>query len=419
FAQNYRENIIQRRVEDYGTAEIIDSMNQLGMLPTRNFQKGHIEGAENLSGETMTDTILKRTEGCYACAVGCKRVVEVNDAFQVDPKYGGPEFETLAALGTNCEIIDLKAVAKANELCNKYGLDTISTGSSIAFAMECFEKGIIDEEDTGGIKLEFGHSDAMLKMIEKIANREGLGKILGDGVKRAGEKIGEESKKFVVEGKGEELAMHDGRTKGMVGFGYAVGPLGGDHVVVEHDSDFNQSAPETFVEQAKPLGLLERIELTGMNPRKMRHFCYLEKVFSFMDSLGLCVFTFAPVRSFTFDRLVQTFNAITGWNSSLWELMKQGEKRINMFRAFNVREGFTREDDTLPDRMFEPIKNGNMQGTSVSKENLEAMKELYYNMRNWDPETGKPKKAKLIELDLEWVSEELESTPHKKSNKMV
>jgi len=406
FAKNFMDNPVNSSLHNLGTGEILLGMNADGQLPTRNFQTGFFEGAEGISAETMHKKIFQKSEGCYACPVKCKRVVEAKEPYSVDAAYGGPEYETIAALGSNCGIDDIVAVAKASELCNKYGLDTISTGAVIAFAMECFEKGIISKNDTGGISLKFGDAKAMLRMVEMIAKREGIGDILAKGSKRAVEKFGKGAERFAVEVKGEELPMHDGRVKGMVGFGYAVSPIGADHVVVEHDTDFDFNAPDIFIEQMKSLGLLKRCKTSGMDHQKVRMFCYLQNHFSFMDSLCLCVFAFAPVRTFKMSHLVEIASAVTGWEFSLWEMMKLGERRVNMFKAFNVREGFTVADDSLPQRMFEPIASGPRKGNRFSEDELIKMRELYYKMQNWDNE-GRPTAAKLIELDIEWVIKEL------------
>ena len=409
FSKNFMNNPVNSSLHNLGTGEILLGMNADGQLPTRNFQTGFFEGAEGISAETMHKTIFQKGEGCYACPVKCKRVVEAKEPYTVDPTYGGPEYETIAALGSNCGIDKIVAIAKANELCNKYGLDTISTGAVIAFAMECYEKGIIGKDDTGGISLKFGDAKAMLRMVEIIAKREGIGDILAEGSKRTAKKFGKGAEGFTVEVKGEELAMHDGRVKGMVGFAYAVSPVGADHVVVEHDTDFDFNAPDIFIEQMKSLGLLDRCKTSGMDHQKVRMFCYLQNHFSFMDSLCLCVFAFAPVRTFKMSHLVEIASAVTGWELSLWEIMKLGERRVNMFKAFNVREGFTIADDWLPPRMFEPIQSGSRKGSSFSEDELREMRELYYKMQNWDNE-GRPTQAKLIELDLEWIANELAKT---------
>jgi len=404
FSNNYRDNPVNAGLQDLGTAEILMGMNLDGQLPTRNFQTGFFDGAEAISAEAMRATILKKGEGCYACPVKCKRVVKAKSPYQVDPFYGGPEYETLASLGSNCGVSDIVAVAKGNELCNKYGLDTISIGATIAFAMECYEKKIIDKKDTNGLELSFGNAAAMLETIELIAQRKGIGDILAEGSKRAAEKFGKEADKLAVHAKGLELGMHDGRIKGMVGFGYAVSPVGGDHVVVEHDTDFDFNAPEIFIEQMKPLGLLKRCQTSGMDYQKIRMFCYLQFHFSFIDSLCLCVFAFAPVRAYKMSHLVEIASAVTGWELSLWEMMKLGERRVNMFRVFNNREGFTSADDWLPERLFEPIKDGPRQGAVYSRQELKQMLQLYYELMNWENQMGVPTKAKLIELDLAWLA---------------
>lgn len=219
---------------------------QSGLLPTRNFQTGYLKNAENISGKKMSDTILIKREACYAYSVRCKRVVQTKEPYEVDPTYGGPEYETLDMLGANCDIDDLVAVCKGNEFCNKYGLDTISTGASIAFAMECYENGIIAKEDTGGVDLKFGNADAMVKMVEMIAKREKIGDTLAEGVKRAAEKIGKGSEKFAIHVKGEELPAHDPRVKGHITLMYPLSPVGADHMQAEHDSAFTPGTPDFF-----------------------------------------------------------------------------------------------------------------------------------------------------------------------------
>jgi aldehyde:ferredoxin oxidoreductase len=174
----------------YGTAGGVPSLNAAGVLPTRNFGQGQFEGYEKISGETMAETILLQTEGCFACPVHCKRVVKVDtEEMQVDPLYGGPEYETIGAFGSLCGVDDLEAIAKANELCNAYSLDTISAGGMVAFAMECFENGIITLEDTGGLGLRFGNAIAMVEMTRQMCTREGLGKLLGEGPAAAASEI--------------------------------------------------------------------------------------------------------------------------------------------------------------------------------------------------------------------------------------
>lgn len=408
FNKNYMDNVANKELNIYGTAGIINGMNERGMLPTKNFRKGSFEDAEKLSGETLTETLLKKGEGCYVCPVRCKRVVETDDQWQVDPAFGGPEYETIGSLGTNCEVSDLAAVSKANEICNRLGLDTISTGMAVAFAMECYENNLIDKNMLSGLEdINWGNAAAMVKLTEMIGNREGLGDLLADGTKRAAAKIGKGADKFALEVKGQEIALHEPRVKGMLGITYAVSELGAEHTRVEHDTDFDEFAPQIFVDQAKVLGLLERLPSETIDEPKVRMYYYLQHHFSMLDSLGCCLFGFAPVRALTMTDLVTIVNAATGWESSLWELMKLGERRWNLTRLFNIREGFNISDDRLPDRYFTGLENGAMADRPIDRNDFNDALRLYYEMANWDPDTAIPRRAKLIELDLQWAADRL------------
>ncbi len=408
FSSNFmKESPDNRGLHDLGTAQYVMGQNEDGQLPTLNFQTGYFEKAESISGERMKDTVLVKREACYACSVRCKRVVKADEPYQVDPAYGGPEYETIGMLGSDCGVDDFVAVCKANELCNKYGLDTISTGASIAFAMEAYENGIITKGDTKGIDLRFGNADAMVKMVEMIAKREGIGDILAEGVKRAAEKLGKGTEKFALHVKGEEVPAHDARVKGHLTLMYALSPMGADHVQAEHDGAFTPGADSFFSDRVEPLGILEPLELSSIDHRKVRRFFYFQNVFGMVDTLTLCLFAFAPCRYFTFKELVDLVRAITGWEMSLWELLKLGERKVAMFRAFNVREGFTKEDDWLPERMFEGILTGPRKGQKVDKDKLREAIDLYYEMVGWNKD-GVPTKGRLAELDLFWVAEELE-----------
>ena len=315
----------------------------------------------------MAETILKSEEGCYACAVRCKRAVEIpSGPYATASCYGGPEYETLASLGSLLCIDDLAAVAKGNELCNRYTLDTISTGVAIAFAMECYEKGILTKADTEGIEFTFGNPEAMLKGIEWIAfRRPGLGDLLADGVKIAAARIGKGSEKFALHIKGQELPMHDPRGKTGQGLSFAVSPTGADHVRAPHDTPFQ--APGPILGRIAPLGLLEPVGGREMGPRKARNFTYLHFVWSLYESLGVCNFVAGPVWALTLPKLVEVVQAVTGWETSLWELMKVGERTVTMARVFNLREGFGRKDDTLPERLFEPLESGVLQGKGLDR----------------------------------------------------
>ncbi|MBI5968038.1 MAG: aldehyde ferredoxin oxidoreductase family protein [Deltaproteobacteria bacterium] len=390
-----------------GTPNLVMALNTQGILPTKNFHTGVFAGAEKISGEKMAETILKTEEGCYACAVRCKRAVEIpSGPYATSCEYGGPEYETLSALGSLLCIDDLAAISKGNELCNRYGLDTISTGVAIGFLMECFENGILSKADTEGLEFKFGNTEAMLKAIEWIASRKkGLGDLLADGVKAAAAKIGRGAEKFALHIKGQELPMHDPRGKTGQGLSFAVSPTGADHIEAPHDSPFAMAGP--MLERVAPLGLLEPVPTLEFGPRKVRNYVYLQFVWSLYNSLGVCNFVAGPVWALPLNRLVEVVNAITGWETSLWELLKAGERTVTMARVFNLREGLGRKDDMLPDRLFEPLESGPLQGKAIDRKEFEEALTMYYEAMGWDPKEGVPTRGKLAELNLFWLEEYL------------
>jgi len=385
---------------EYGTPGAVENLNESGILPTRNFQLGTFEFASDISGSEMNKSLLKEREGCYACPIRCKRVVESSGKYRVDPYYGGPEYETIGSLGSNCGVGDLEAISKGNELCNKYGLDTISTGVAISFAMECYERGILSRQDTDGLELNFGNGEAMVEMIRKIALREGIGDILAEGVFRAAEEFGSEAKDYAMHIKGQEIPMHDPRGKTGVGLGYGISPTGADHIETPHDPSFSDEG--WVMDIAATLGIYETLDPLDLSSQKVRLFSYLQKVYNLYNTIGVCNFSAWPQGLLSPDKLVELTRAVTGWNISLWELIKAGEKANTMARCFNIREGFEKEDDMLPARLFEPLKDGPLKGQDIDRDRfIEAIKE-YYKMEGWD-ENGVPLREKLEELELEWV----------------
>jgi aldehyde:ferredoxin oxidoreductase len=388
-------------IGNLGTARVTVMLSEQGILPTSNFREGSFEGAEAISGETMSKTILARRGTCYGCFVRCKREVQVTEPYSVDPIYGGPEYETLAAFGSMCGIDDLKAISWANQLCNAYGLDTISTGSLISFAMECSEKGLLKKGDTEGMELRFGNVEAMVRMVEMIGKREGLGDILADGICSAAQKFGKGADRLAMHVKGMPLPFHEPRGKVGVGLGYAVSPTGPDHMEFPHDPFW---ATEAGIALLRPLGILEPVDVLDLGPKKVRVFIYLQQYFDLLNSLGICMFTAKPFGPHTFTEIVDYVKAVTGWQTSLFDLLKVGERHANMARIFNLREGFTSKDDTLPDRLFNPMEGGTLKGKKIDKEQFSKAVETYYQMMGWDPETGVPEKEKLAELDLDWLT---------------
>ncbi|MBI5969216.1 MAG: aldehyde ferredoxin oxidoreductase family protein [Deltaproteobacteria bacterium] len=396
-----KEAPLAQNFKKYGTPFFVMPLQNSGILPTRNFQAGQFEGAEAISGEAMTETILVKSEGCYACAVQCKRAVKVEGKYAASPEYGGPEYETVASLGSLCGIDNLPAIAHGNEMCNRRGLDTISAGVCIAFAMECSERGILTTKDTDGIDLRFGNVDGMLEMIRKIAFREGFGDILADGVQRAAQKIGRGAEKYAMHIKGQELPMHDPRGKHGLTLSYATSPTGADHIEAPHDTSFLSETP--MLKAAKPAGVLEPTSALELGPRKIRQFVHTQQIWNFFNSLGVCNFAAAPYTAFPLVMLAEAVEAVTGWNTSLFELMELGERTITMARMFNMREGLSSKDDYLPERLFESLEKGTPREKRVAKEDFVNALRLYYEAMGWDPKTGVPTEGRLSHLGLDWL----------------
>lgn len=388
----------------FGTSGIVGSQQKRGGLPTRNYSSGVFEGFQAISGPTMRETILKSNDTCYACSVRCKRVVEVDDRYKVDEVYGGPEYETVSTFGSYCGVDDLQAVAYANQICNMYGMDTISCGATIAWAMDCYEQGIITQEDTGGIELRFGNAEAMTRMVEMIARREGFGDVLAEGSARAAERFGQAAMDLVVAVKGQELPAHMPQVKRSLALIYGVNPFGADHESSEHDGSY-----EKYNERVAELGLFNPQPREVLNAEKVRFAFYTECSYSAMDTLDLCQFVFGPDwQLFSLEQTAQVARAVTGWPVTLFELQKLGERRLNMLRAFNAREGYGRDKDTLPKKLTQPLKGGPSDGKFVTLEEFERAKDIYYGMAGWDVETGMPKRAKLEELGIGWLADMLE-----------
>jgi len=388
----------------YGTDGDLEGFSEEGFLPTNNWTTGYFpQGAKNITGETMYDTILKERDTCYSCAVRCKRVVEVPG--MVDPLYGGPEYETAATFGSYCGVTSLEYVSLANQMCNMYGLDTISCGATIAFAMEAYEKGIIDKTVTDGIDLKFGNGEALPVLIEKIANKEGFGRLLALGSYRYAQTLGEEALDLTVTVKKQELPAHMPQYKPAVGLVYAVNPFGADHQSSEHDPFLVM--PEDSVERRRlaQLGIQKGYEDPfTMDDDKVRFAWDTQKYFSTLDTLCLCQFVWGPSwELYGPDEMVELCKTGIGWETSLYELMQVGERRINMMRAFNAKEGFTKEDDLLPRKIFTPLKGGPTDGVVLDKESHEHAKNLYYDLAGWDKEKGNPTESTLKRLSLQWM----------------
>ncbi|MBS3784000.1 MAG: aldehyde ferredoxin oxidoreductase C-terminal domain-containing protein, partial [Anaerolineae bacterium] len=355
------------------------------------------------SGQRMSETILKGRETCYGCVVRCKRVVEsAEGAYPIDPRYGGPEYETLATMGSYCGVSDLEAVAYANQLCNMYGMDTISCGATVAWAMDCFEQELIGPEHTGGIELRFGNAEALVEMVRQIGERDGFGRLLGEGSTRAAQELGV-GEELVVAVKRHEYPAHMPQLKRSLALIYAVNPFGADHESHQHDPTY-----PGYPERMAQLDLLDPQPSRALNAEKVRFAVYTQRWNSLVDSLSVCQFVWGPsFQLYDANQLVDLVQAVTGWHVSLWELMKVGERRLNMLRAFNLREGAGAAEDTLPAKMTMPLEGGPSDGIAVAEEEVEKAKLLYYRMAGWDDQ-GCPTRAKLEELALGWLADHLD-----------
>ncbi|HDO42419.1 MAG TPA: aldehyde ferredoxin oxidoreductase, partial [Candidatus Bathyarchaeota archaeon] len=376
---------------EYGTSRGVASFEEMGNLPIKNWTKGRFPEAEKISGIRMAETILVGKKACFACPVACGRYIRISEGPYAPLEGYGPEYETIAALGSLCMNDNLESIAKANDLCNRFGLDTISVGATIAFAMECYEKGIITKDDTGGVELTWGNHEAIIKMIELIGRREGFGAILSEGSKRAAEKIGKGAERYAMHVKGLELPMHSPYRFKEMGLQYAVSERGACHL-----RGFSMLPARGIL--FPELGLNKKLD--GFTIEGKAHVVkIMQDACRVVDALGICKFI-AFFGGIPLKSLAELYTAVTGWETTLGELMKAGERIWMLQRVFNVRMGVKREDDTLPRRFLEePMVEGAAKGQTVE---LEPMLEEYYAERGLDRE-GKPKKEKLKELNLDFA----------------
>jgi aldehyde:ferredoxin oxidoreductase len=416
FAERLTQNADTTQLHQYGTSNYYANANKGGALPTRNWNQATFEGANNCNHLVIAENLTVGHDACYACAVRCKQVVKSEKPYPIDPTYGGPEFETMTAFSAICGSDNVHAMCKAHEICNSYGVDTISAGATIAWAMECFEKGLLTAKDTGGFTTQFGDHEGMLKLLTMMVEREGFGDLLANGSAYAAKVIGRGTEQYSMSVKGQEFAMHEPRSKMGLAYHFALSPTGADHLQGEHDGAFDPNlvgythkadAPSFFMEQIYPLGVLEPVPSLSAAEDKVRLLFHLQHHFSFLDVLDWCLFTTAPVRITTFEEITKIVQAVTGWNVSFWEIMKAGERGITLARCFNLKHGMTAADDYLPERMFTPAHGGPQEGSFIPKETLYEGIKLYYEMNGWERDTGIPTDGKLVELNLNWLRDEM------------
>lgn len=382
----------------YGTSFGVDVVNVRGGFPTRNWQTGVFPEVEKINSTALCGEggLLYETRPCFACPIRCGRVTRIEKGPYAGRSGEGPEYETTGALGGMNVVTDIEAITVANYICNDLGLDTISAGSCIAFATECYEKGLLTKEDTGGIELKFGDSALLVELTEKIAKREGFGDFLAEGTKRMADKIGKGSEAFAMHVKGLELPAYDSRAAKITGLAFATANRGGDHITAFVQGPTFFGMPFLIIEESKIKDVLKE------DPAEAKVVKDLEDALTAVDCSGACKFMGLCLDA---DGIAATIAGATGFEFSKEDLWKVGERTYNLARAFSIREGMTKAADTLPKRLLEePLPEGPAKG---HVNNLAILLDPYYEMRGWDKATGKPTPEKLRELGLEDVIKDM------------
>jgi aldehyde:ferredoxin oxidoreductase len=361
-----------------GTPILVAMSNDAGILPTKHWRTGVFEDSKGIDSEAVKSRVLVRKKACFDCAIACGTYAKVNTGIFKGAATEGPEYETLGLCGSNCGIGNVEAVVKFVEDCDRYGLDSISTGNVVGMAMDLYEKGILTKKDTGGLDLKFGNEEAYAKMPKMIANREGLGNILADGAKRASKKIGKGAEKSVMEVKGMEYPAYDPRGTIGMALAYATSDRGACHL------------------RAWPVAADAYGSGDPWNPEGKAATCVEDQTRTSVK----WSFIFCDFYSVNFPNMAKYYSAVTGVDSSEEHLRQVGRRIWNLTRAFNVREGFTRKDDTMPERIEkEPLPAGKPKGHAVPRKDFEQMLGEYYKLWNWDDQ-GRPTKKALEEAGL-------------------
>lgn len=385
-------------LKKYGTPGVLGPQAQGGNLATHNFSRSWHKDYLSLHGAVYEKEINAGSTTCFGCVVGCRKKVKADAPWKVTDRLGGPEFETLGLLGSNLDIFDPVAVAKANELCNNFGLDTISTGGAAAYLFECLERKILTPADCNGKEIGFNDPEGLFWLIEQIATRQGIGDTLADGLVTAVKTLGEKTAPFAIQVKNKVPAVHMAQVKPSLALMYAVCPIGADHMSNEHDWLLSSEA-----EISKGLGILGKGASSCADLNKVRMTVYSQYYYSLLDTLCLCMFMWGCGSLFSYRDLEDLVHHATGWDCTLFELMKAGERRVTMLRQINARQGFTAAEDTLPLRLFDPLPDGPAKGKCVDPEAWPVMVKQYYEFLGWDNETGNPTPGKLRELGLDWA----------------
>ena len=389
---NHPEYEIRYRL---GTTKLIRALDGIGGLPTRHFQRGRFEHADAVSGEAVEARYKVKSKACFACTIPCSRFLVVDDPRFPDLRLEGPEFEPLAGFTARVGNGDLALGLKCVDLANRYGLDAITLSEVIAWAMECYQRGLISREEADGLDLTWGHGETILALIHRVAHREGFGDLLADGVRQAARRLGRGSEEIALHGKGLELFQADVRSIKAYGLGNAVSSRGADHLRSEPWFEFSNDPEEGIRRYGIPETAF-RLEYKGKG-LVVKHF---EEMAAISDATGVCKNTYNNMEVLDWEGTAELLQATTSWDLDGEAVRQIGERIVNLERLFIAREGITRRDDTLPRRFLEePLPEGSGPSTGSVLE-LEPMLDEYYRARGWDVATGWPTKEKLRELGL-------------------
>jgi len=404
-AEDARKRVVSHKFASsttkYGTTILVELMNEIGRFPTRNFQSGVFHEAADIGGERTFREFKLRDRACFSCPLRCETFLKTKHEGR--PLEGKVEYETLSSLGGRCGSSDLEALLYANRLCNIYGLDTISCGGVIGFAMECYERGLLTKENTDGIDLTWGNAEAVIECIEKLTKREGFGNQLAEGTAIFSKRFGPAAEEFTMVVKGMDEAAQDGRAQKSMGLSHATANRGADHLTsfeVLSEVGFVEEIERRFGKKVMPEGA-DRLnpKYKALMVRDGENFCAI------VDSLVTCKFGACWPPVFYFEDYAKALTALTGIQYSANSLRTVGERIFNLERAFDIREGITCKDDRLPSRLTKtPAPEGPPKGHVVE---LDYMLQEYYQLRGWDPSTGWIPRAKFEELGLGDVGREM------------
>lgn len=404
----YNDSIAQD-LHKFGTARDVDLLNELCILPSYNFQKSHISGeTRKISGRAWPELgYLKGIVGCGGCIYSCHRFTRIDKGKYAGTYSGGPEYETVASFGSGCGLLDPEPVFVANALCNDLGLDTISTGGVIQWAMESVQRGVLTREDCDGIDLRFGNGDAVIEMVKKIGYRQGFGDLLASGVAHAAEQIGQGSERWAVQARGLEQSRVETRGAYSYALAFAVNPRGPDHLHSECLAEFGGT--REGIALVKRITGDEKYAVPDTEDKRAEIVRWHEDIYAVSDALGLCAFTTTAAYSLQEELIAELLKTATGITLSEKALMQVGKRIITLERCFNLRDGLCPEkDDKLPWRiMHEPQPDLPGGGEPITPERLKRMLSEYYKFHGWGDKHGMPKKATLDALELSFVLSEL------------